>query len=354
MHVAINSIIRKSTRKDNEKLNIITFPTHERYQSNMADVNANFWMITSEKIKKWNEIYAEMPKNHFLLNTNDDFLNLPKDISFDAVLSQSKYGQYDIAKKISKHFHIPLICLEHTAYIEKENEILDKNNINKGRFFGLTNWCEINREKIGNVNIFISEYSVNSWKFKGKPIIIKHGIDTKKFTNQNLKRKENVLSIVNDWKNRDAECGYYLWLDITKNIETKVLGDNPGLSDPAKDIDELVSYYNQSLIFLNTAIFSPIPTVLLEAMSCGCCVISTKCGMVDQIIKNGENGFISNDKEELKKYINLCLNNKDLCKKMGENARKTIVNEFNLESFVSNWNKALQYSANKNWWNYEG
>ena len=76
--------------------------------------------------------------------------------------------------------------------------------------------------------------------------------------------------------------------------------------------------------------------------------------MVDQIIKNGENGFISNDKEELKKYINLCLNNKDLCKKMGENARKTIVNEFNLESFVSNWNKALQYSANKNWWNYEG
>ena len=53
MHAALSSVIRSATRKDGERLNIITFPTHERYQSNMADVNANFYLINHPKMKKW-------------------------------------------------------------------------------------------------------------------------------------------------------------------------------------------------------------------------------------------------------------------------------------------------------------
>lgn len=346
MHLALSSVIRKATRKDGERLNIITFPTHERYQSNMADVNANFYLINHPKMKKWNNKYASLPENHFILNESYDFLDFPKDVVFDGVLSQSKYAQYDAARKISNYFHIPLICLEHTC-------MLDKTNIseNKTRAEDISLWCENNRKKIGVSNIFISNYSVNSWRFEGDPIIVHHGIDTRLFDNKNIKRKNQVLSVVNDWKNRDAECGYYIWLDITKGLPVKVVGDNPGLSESAKDVYDLVDQYNQSSIFLNTAIFSPIPTVLLEAMACGCCIISTKCGMVGEIIENGINGFISDDKNELRKYIELCLNDEDLCRKMGSNARRTIVEKFSLSKFVENWNKALKISVEKNWWN---
>lgn len=350
MHVALSSILKSATRKDGDRLNIITFPTHERYQSNMADVNANFWMVNHAKMKKWNNTYAEMPKNHFMLNETEDFLLFPNDLIFDGVLSQSKYAQYDVAKKISSCLHIPLICLEHTCRINAEEETISFGDINKKRFSDMSIWCDKNKNKIGNSNIFISEYSVKSWKFEKEHIIIHHGIDTNLFSNKNIKRKNEILSIVNDWKNRDAECGYYLWQEITKGLNTKVLGSNPGLSEPAKNVYELVDAYNKSRIFLNTAIFSPIPTVLLEAMACGCCVISTNCGMVGEIIQNGINGFISNDINEIKKYINICSNDEQLCKKIGYNARKTILEKFNLSKFVQNWNDALNTSVQKNWW----
>ena len=346
MHVALSSVIRSATRKDNERLNIITFPTHERYQSNMADVNANFYLINHPKMKKWNSQYAPLPENHIILNESDDFLTFPKDIVFDGVLSQSKYAQYDVARKISNYLHIPLICLEHTCMLNQ----VDQNATNKRRAEEISNWCDNNKKKIGVSNIFISNYSIKSWQFEGESLVVHHGINTNLFHNKNIKRKNQVLSVVNDWKNRDAECGYYIWLDITKGLPVKVVGDNANLSEAAKDVYELVDFYNQSSIFLNTAIFSPIPTVLLEAMACGCCVISTKCGMVEEIIENGVNGFISDDKEELKKYINICLNDNNLCKEMGEKARKTIIEKFSLSKFTENWNNALKISVEKNWW----
>ena len=33
----VQSVIRNSTRKNNEPLNILSFPTHERYQTNLAE-----------------------------------------------------------------------------------------------------------------------------------------------------------------------------------------------------------------------------------------------------------------------------------------------------------------------------
>jgi glycosyltransferase involved in cell wall biosynthesis len=84
-------------------------------------------------------------------------------------------------------------------------------------------------------------------------------------------------------------------------------------------------------------------------MSCGCAVVSTATCMIPEIIKNGVNGFISNDEEELKSYINDFINDEELRKEMGRAARETILNNFSEESFINNWNKTfdLAYGAKK-------
>tara|TARA_R110000823_G_scaffold204643_5_gene335648 strand:+ start:175 stop:390 length:216 start_codon:yes stop_codon:yes gene_type:complete len=71
--------------------------------------------------------------------------------------------------------------------------------------------------------------------------------------------------------------------------------------------------------------------------------------MIPEIIKNGVNGFISNDEEELKSYINDFINDEELRKEMGRAARETILNNFSEESFINNWNKTfdLAYGAKK-------
>ena len=113
------------------------------------------------------------------------------------------------------------------------------------------------------------------------------------------------------------------------------------MSEPAKTTDTLVKEYQNSRIFLNTSSISPVPTALLEAMSCGCAVVSTATCMIPEIIKNEENGFISNDPDKLKHYLVDLLNDEDLAKEMGRKARETILEHFSLESFTKRWNRVL-------------
>jgi glycosyltransferase involved in cell wall biosynthesis len=326
MHPAIGSILRSSTRRSDEKFNIITFSTHERYQSNMSDVYANFWTINNPKIKSWNTNFADVPLNHILLDNVYNITDIPAYIQYDAILSQSKFNQFPLAKKISDYFNIPIISLEHTQMIN--------NRVNL-------------KHMKGDVNVFISEYSVKSWEVDYDCYVIEHGINNRIFHNKNIKRENKILSVVNDWINRDFECGYHLWKEITKDLPVFVAGDTPNLSRAAKNTDELVNIYNRHSIFLNTSIYSPIPTTLLEAMSCGCCVISTENEMINKVIENGKNGFVSNDKSELRKYLEICLKNEDMCKDMGKKARQTIIEKFSISDFTENWNTILKESLEK-------
>lgn len=136
-------------------------------------------------------------------------------------------------------------------------------------------------------------------------------------------------------------CNFQGWQRITRNLPVIVVGDTPGLSKPAPSIGALVNEYQTSQVFLNTSTISPIPTVVLEAMACGCAVVSTATCMIPEIIEHGHNGFISNDEFELRKYCTELLNNKELAEKLGNNARKTIVEKFSKEQFIQNWNQVF-------------
>jgi len=75
--------------------------------------------------------------------------------------------------------------------------------------------------------------------------------------------------------------------------------------------------------------------VLLEAMSCGLPCIGTDVAGIKEIIKHKENGYLCDtDAASIKKAILDVLNNKRLKEKLSENARKTIVEHFSLESIL--------------------
>jgi len=256
-----------------------------------------------------------MPKN-----------TIPNGIDFDFILSQSKFGQFQVAKQIQKVFNLPIISLEHTLPINSwPNQQL-----------------EAFRQMNGDINVFISEYSYREWQMNGQ--VVHHSIDTETFSPPlsegiKLPKQNHVLSVVNDYVNRDYCCNFKGWQRITNGLKTRLVGDTPGLSKPAASIEELVSEYQNAAVFLNTSTVSPVPISLLEAMSCGCAVVSTATCMIPEIIKNGINGFVSNDESELRGYIEKLLYDEKLREELGKNARKTIEQNFSEEKFVNNWNK---------------
>lgn len=324
----VGSILRKATRTPDEPLNIITFPTHERYESNLAKTGHNFYSFNAEGIKEWNETYAKLPENYRLLRNT-----LPLHVDFDIVLSQNKFGQFQHAKQIADVLHLPLVSLEHTL--------------------PAPNWTQQKREALknmkGDYNVFISDYSVTEWQFDLaiSTRVIKHCVDTDIFQNYDKERDSKLLSVVNDWINRDWCCGFTQWKQIVNkgDLPVMVVGDTEGLSKPAKDIDELVQAYNSSTIFLNTSVISPVPTALLEAMSCGCCPITTATCMIPEVIEHGVNGYMSNNMETLRGYCIELLGNPKKAKKMGEAARETILKLFNKERFLREWNELFREAA---------
>lgn len=301
------------------KINILTAPTHERYQSGFKDINATFHMVQFSNFKPWNNQYAPLPKNHILWPKG----YFPEGIRFDLVLSQNKFGQFQFFYPIARSRNIPLISLEHTLPMPE--------------------WSDVNIKELsqlrGDINIFISNYSRQKWGFDDG-IVVNHMVDTDLFKpSQN--RKNKVLSVVNDYVNRDYCCGYSIYRQLVDGNFT-LIGDTPGLSEPAKSIEELALQYSSHKIFLNTSTVSPLPTALLEAMSSGCAVVSTNNCMIPEVIQHGVNGFMSNDINELRGYIDLLIQDDDLAYKMGIAARKTILEKFSKESFNKNWSYIIE------------
>ena len=322
----VQSILNNSTRK-NRPLNILSFPTHERYQENLSKTGHNFFLWQGEGIKPWVENYADVPKGTVLLNPEKASEQIPLNIDIDLVLSQNKFGQFNIAKQISEQLMVPLISLEHTLPMETWGNY------------------EIHhlRQMQGDVNVFISDYSLKKWGWSEEDaLVIHYGVDTDLFSPQDkIKREPKVLSVVNDWINRDWCCGFNLWCETTgypnSELPIDVVGDTPGLSEASKSTQDLINKYSSSRVFLNTSLISPVPTSLLEAMSCGCAVVSTNNCMIPEIIENGKNGYMSNNPNELRSYVQKLLDNEELAEQIGKNARETVISNFGLKSFVSRW-----------------
>ena len=106
------------------------------------------------------------------------------------------------------------------------------------------------------------------------------------------------------------------------------------------------SGYEKNCVFLNTSTISPIPTALLEAMSCSCAVVSTATCMIPEIIEHGVDGFITNDEKEMREYLELLSSDEELALEMGKKARQKIVNHYSKEQFVNQW-LDIFYEASK-------
>ena len=331
--IAPNRLVKREMGKsfgEPEKYNILTFAAHERYQSQLAKTGHNFYLFQSDGVKNWNNDYAPLPDNHYILPRE----TLYKGLSFDMILSHSKFGQFQMSELINKNLGLPIISLEHTVPTPNPKQ----------------EWLDEIKNMTGDIDVFISEYSKGVWELNTDEYeIVHHSVDTEIFKPRSIEKKPYVLSVVNDFINRDYCCNYSGWVRITEGLDTRIVGDNGEIGSPADSVDDLVNEYNSAQVFLNTSTFSPIPSVVLEAMACGSAVVSTATCMIPEIIEHGVNGMISNDESELRSYIEQLLSDKDLREKIGKAARETILNKFTEESFLNNWNKifAKAYEVSK-------
>lgn len=138
-------------------------------------------------------------------------------------------------------------------------------------------------------------------------------------------------------------------LETCKNIVNYYgLGDNiifKGIISP----DEYINYLSNSLAFIQHSVTAEngdmegTPVAVLEASAAGVPIISTIHAGIPDVIINGETGLLSKEHDVEQMSINILrvIENPELAKEMGRKGRENIKNNFSMDRYINNLQKAL-------------
>jgi len=100
----------------------------------------------------------------------------------------------------------------------------------------------------------------------------------------------------------------------------------------------LLDLYQKTSIFILPSYHEGLPGALLEAMSCGLPIIATDVRGNKDLINNRENGIIipTRSPKKMAEAINILIEDENLRKKLGKNARKTIEQKYTWSEVSNN------------------
>jgi len=138
--------------------------------------------------------------------------------------------------------------------------------------------------------------------------------------------------------------------DVHRDVEFVIAGNGPLLGKLVEEArrmglqgrvtflgeakrDELIRLYQNATIHVIPSHYEAMPTVLLEAMSCGLPVVATAVGGSSEVVSSGVNGLLvpSKTPEEMARAISQLLEDDVLRKKIGRAARETIEGFYTLD-----------------------
>ncbi|MCK4250314.1 glycosyltransferase family 4 protein [candidate division WOR-3 bacterium] len=190
-----------------------------------------------------------------------------------------------------------------------------------------------------------------------KIAVIHNGIDVNRFV---PKEKENSDDIRILWIGRVVPGkGVEYLIDAIKlllhkitNLKLIMIGEGPSKEKIKRKISglgldeyiffkdfipnsELQGVYQNSDVFVLPSINEGIPRTILEAMSCGLPVVCTKLPQLTDVIKGSGLLVPVRDSQALTDAIFRIISAKELARKLGENGRKKVVENYSWEDTVN-------------------
>lgn len=128
-------------------------------------------------------------------------------------------------------------------------------------------------------------------------------------------------------------------------IPVRLVGHNPGMPSvkAAENWDELKQMLQSHRFYIHTAkpgLEDGYNTASLEAMAAGMPILGNQ--HPNSPIEHGVSGFLSDNPDELRKYAEMLLKDRNLAATMGQKARQTIVERFSMSGFKEDFLKSIE------------
>ena len=309
----------------NRTIRVLGAFAHERFDANLAKIpNFEFYCLPIEHSRQWDERKAPFPENYFL---SSEYVLEYRD--FDYIICENPLAHYPPLKHLSKQYNLPIINIWHT---------------NAPPGWTKQDWD--NQPFANDTHVFITKYNELIWTGQsGEHHVIDHCIDTELFATAEMlgKEQENtIFNMVNDFANRGKEHGLSLFKHLTEGLPVKLLGDSPGISAPARNLEHLVEEVATSSIFLSSSLSSPLSMSILEAASCGLALVLTSCsGNPDYFDDSNAFLFSPSRPQDGREYLVNLLQDKDMREEYGRKARER-VESLTTERFTDKWQQILR------------
>ena len=360
--------LAKGLVKRGHEVTIITTKHPEGRKKEEEEGNLRIYYVGDKPLKYTRTFFKESIKL---------FKNLNEKNKFDIVHSQSGAG---VAYALKCKKTAPLvITFQGTALTEA------KSLWNEGRFVKKAisvsilfrdfihyfifshKYFYIRADKIIAVSNELKEVIKMQYKVpEEKLVVIPNGIDINKFKPINVEDLRRELSLggkkaILSVGAVHRQKGFHLLLNILpeilkeeKDVKLVIVGSGPYLENlknialklgVSKNVlfigsvshEKLVKYYNLANIFaFPTLRYEGLPLVVPEAMACEKPVITSRIGGIPTAIENGKDGFLiePGNLKELRERILEVLGDEELARKLGENARKKVLERFSLDRMV--------------------
>lgn len=251
--------------------------------------------------------------------------------------------------RILKFFHVPVILHLHGArfhlFYQEQTEKKRKR---------------IRETFLMADKVIVLTYSWKEWYIntieKEPPLVVYNGVEDFMTSKDQLSKRKNDILFLGRLGERkgtydllkafaqvfDKHSDATLILAGDGDIEEcKVLADSLGICASVKflgwiDHEEKKNLLNKCKVFCLPSYNEGFPIGVLEAMSAGLGIVSTKAGGIPEAIENEKSGLLieAGDIDALASSLNRILADDKICDMFGSNARKRYVDNFTLSKIV--------------------
>ena len=271
--------------------------------------------------------------------------------SYDVIHADAPLPAGYAAMMLSEKYGLPFVVHAHGLDVYLDNSYKDEKNCDK-----ISEACELVYKKANAVlggSRKVLDNIQQRVDISGRDFVVYNGVDTDKFKPLENKPKSDVLRIVSVG-NLIPLKGHDYTLRAIKQLvdegynrvsfklagrgpleeELKALTNELGLEDKVEFLgyvpyDEVVKLLQNSDVFVMPSWYEALGCVYLEAMACGLPAVGCLGNGIDEIIKDGENGFLVPPKntEQISEVLKTLFDNR-LKEKIGECALESASNYY--------------------------
>lgn len=284
--------------------------------------------------KGWDERMRPIPA-HARLITLPEALESPT--SYYCIITHNTTDLLDVRHRPEPR----LLVLHHTleGRLQEENSGIDPQS--------MKDMLHTYIELVGGHVVATSMFKGESWGFTDD--IVHFGIDVDDYPPHEGDKAQG-LRICNFISSRRQILLWDFHEQAFEGVPVTLVGHNPDLPgvEAARDWSHLKALLQTHRFYIHTAdprFEAGHNMATAEAMAAGLPVLGNR--HPTSPIKHGVSGFLSDNPQELQRYAQILLEDKDLAQLMGQQARKTVMERFSLNRFKHSFLRSIEIARRK-------